>query len=122
MAEIINFPTTEISADQTALGAVPGTPIPETQLVSPKTVNFRGRDVTLKYTLLSMQRLEEQGVSLADMDSEEVSITQIGKMLWAGLCMEFRDATVEEVMASYELSDMTAISEAIAAAMNKTGK
>lgn len=126
MTEIINFPTTEISADQTAVGSVQATPIQGAQLDGPKTVHFRGRDVTLKYTLLSMQRLEAVGVGFAELEKmgegKEVSFSVIGKLLWAGLCVEFNDATLEEVLNSFEISDMASISEAISEAMNRTGK
>ena len=94
--------------------------IPAQEVKAPKTVNFRGQEVTLKYTLLSLQRLEAAGVSLQDLETmgDNVSITVLGKVLWAGLCVQFNDATLEEVLNSYEISDLQEVSEALAAALN----
>ncbi|WP_429969157.1 hypothetical protein [Enterococcus sp. AZ136] len=89
-----------------------------------KTVNFRGKEVTLKYTLLSLQRLEEQGVSLQDLESmsENVSVTMLIKMVWAGLCLEFRDATLDEVAGAFDITEISQVSEALSYALNSVGK
>lgn len=113
MTEIINFPTQSTTE-------LPTVNIPAQEVKAPKTVNFRGQEVTLKYTLLSLQRLEAAGVSLQDLETmgDNVSITVLGKVLWAGLCVQFNDATLEEVLNSYEISDLQEVSEALAAALN----
>lgn len=122
MTEIINFPEANMQGVAGAVGSVgvDGT------LSAPakKTVNFRGQEVKLHYTLLAMQRLEETGVSLKDLETfgEEVSITSLGKILWAGLCVQFNDATIEEVLNSFELSDLQEVSEAMSAALSSAGK
>lgn len=113
MTEIINFP--EATTEATATPEAP----------AKKTVNFRGQDVTLKYTLLSLQRLESVGVSMKDLESlgdEDVSITTVGKMLWAGLCVQFNDATLDEVLNSFEISELQSVSEAMAEALSTAGK
>lgn len=113
MTEIINFPTQSTTE-------LPTVNISAQNVKAPKTVNFRGQEVTLKYTLLSLQRLEAAGVSLQDLETmgDNVSITVLGKVLWAGLCVQFNDATLEEVLNSYEISDLQEVSEALAAALN----
>lgn len=122
MTEIINFPEANMQGVAGAEGSVgvDGT------LSAPvkKTVKFRGQEVKLHYTLLAMQRLEETGVSLKDLETfgEEVSITSLGKILWAGLCVQFNDATIEEVLNSFELSDLQEVSEAMSAALSSAGK
>lgn len=123
MTEIINFPEANMQGVAGAEGSVgvAGT------LSAPakKTVNFRGQDVTLKYTLLSLQRLESVGVSMKDLESlgdEDVSITTVGKMLWAGLCVQFNDATLDEVLNSFEISELQSVSEAMAEALSTAGK
>lgn len=123
MTEIINFPEANMQGVAGAVGSVgvAGT------LSAPakKTVNFRGQEVTLKYTLLSLQRLESVGVSMKDLESlgdEDVSITTVGKMLWAGLCVQFNDATLDEVLNSFEISELQSVSEAMAEALSTAGK
>lgn len=127
MTEIINFPVNNQGATGVTgpdgvegidgIVATPEAPVK-------KTVKFRGQEVKLHYTLLSMQRLEETGVSLKDLETfgEEVSITSLGKILWAGLCVQFNDATIEEVLNSFELSDLQEVSEAMSAALSAAGK
>ena len=108
MTEVVNFPTAEVAA-------VPQAPVK-------KTVDFRGNQVTLKYTLLSLQRLEEAGVPLSVLEKmgDDLSITVLGKVLWAGLCVQFNDATIEEVLNSFEVYQLEQVSEAIAAALSNT--
>lgn len=120
MTETINS-TTTIHA-----GAVAPEAITTDWSIKPtaKTVNFRGKEVTLKYTLLSLQRLEEQGVSLQDLESmsENVSVTMLIKMVWAGLCLEFRDATLDEVAGAFDITEISQVSEALSYALNSVGK
>lgn len=84
------------------------------------TVQFRGQTVRLRYTLLSLQRLESTGVKLSDLETlgEDLSITVLGKVLWAGLCVQFNDATLEEVLNSFELSDLQDVSNALSTALS----
>lgn len=120
MTESINS-TTDIHAGTiTAEAITADLPIKPTA----KTVNFRGKEVTLKYTLLSLQRLEEQGVSLQDLESmsENVSVTMLIKMVWAGLCLEFRDATLDEVAGAFDITEISQVSEALSYALNSVGK
>lgn len=83
------------------------------------TVKFRDQEVTLKYPLYSLIKLEEQGVKLADLETDQVEISQLIKIVWAGLICNFKDATVDEVALSYDISDMGQLSEAMSAAFNK---
>ncbi|MEG0121913.1 hypothetical protein [Enterococcus sp.] len=121
MTEVINFPTsnTQGFTDTTGVSA------PEVAVASTpqnKTVTFRGQEVTLKYTLLSLQRLEKAGVSLTDLEKigDEISVTMLGKVLWAGLCVQFNDATIDEVLNSFEISELQQVSDAMAAALSNT--
>lgn len=111
MTEIINFP-----AQQAA--PVEAVAHPEAK----KTVNFRGQEVTLKFTLLALQRLEQAGVSLQDLETmgDEISITLLGKVLWAGLCVQFNDATIDEVLNSFEISELQGVADALGAALSNT--
>ena len=89
-----------------------------------KKITFRGKQVTLKYPLLALQRLETVGVSLADMEdmSDDLSITLLGQLVWAGLSCEFNDATVDEVLEAFEISDLKDLSEALSSAFSGMGK
>lgn len=87
------------------------------------TVNFRGKEVTLKYPLLALQRLEDVGVDITKLGEDgDISITVLGKMVWAGLSVEHRDATLEEVLEGFDISDLQELSEAVGAAFNSMGK
>lgn len=86
------------------------------------TINFRGQEVTLKFPLLAIQRLEETGVSLSDLGEDDTSISTIIKVVWAGLSCEFRDADIEEIAMSFEMSDLEALSAAINEGFSAKGK
>lgn len=87
------------------------------------TVHFRGQEVTLKYPLYALMKLEETGVDLSNMDTEKVSITDLVKIVWAGLICQFQDATVEEVAFEFEMSDLEQLGAAMNTAFTKaTGK
>lgn len=109
MTEIINFPAQPAVAEVAQPGAK-------------KTVKFRNQEVTLKYTLLALQRLEAVGVALQDLETvgDQVSITILGKVLWAGLCVQFNDATLDEVLNSFEIKDLQEVAEALSAALSNT--
>lgn len=88
-----------------------------------KTVTFREQEVTLKFPLLAVQRLEEVGVDIGTFgDEENISITALGKIVWAGLSCQFNDATLDEVLMAYEISDLQNLSEAISQAFGSMGK
>lgn len=88
-----------------------------------KTIKFRDKEVTLKFPLLAVQRLEDIGVDITSFSEEEdISVTVLGKMVWAGLSCEFRDATLEEVLLSYDIADLTELSEAVGQAFSGMGK
>ena len=88
-----------------------------------KTITFRGQEVTLKFPLLAVQRLEDVGVDLMTFgETETISITELVKFIWAGLSCEFRDATIEEVGLAFEISDLQELSEAVGAAFKGMGK
>lgn len=87
------------------------------------TVTFRGQEVTLKYPLYALMKLEERGVNIADVNSEQVKITDIVNIVWAGLVCQFPDVTVEEIATVYDMADMEQLAAAMSAAFNKvTGK
>lgn len=117
MTEVINFP--EVNQGQPE---ITGTVVDIAPAPQKKTVTFRGKEVTLKYTLLSLQRLEQAGVALSELEKlgDEVSITMLGKVLWAGLCVQFNDATVDEVLNSFDISELQEVSEAMTAALSNT--
>lgn len=88
-----------------------------------KTVTFRGQEVTLKYPLHALMKLEDAGVSLSDINTDAVKVSDLVKLIWAGLVCQFPDATVEEIANSYEMSDMEQLGQAMTAAFKKaTGK
>lgn len=88
-----------------------------------KKIKFRGKQVNLKFTLLSLRKLEDAGVSLSQLsEGTDVSIDILGKMLWAGLLVDFPDATEDEVLGSYEIHELQDVSDALNAALNKATK
>ena len=92
---------------------------------SKNTITFRGKKVALHYPLLAISKLQkEQGISLADMEDmgDQLDIDTLGKLVWAGLCVQFPDATVDEVLGSFEISDLQGLSEALTAAFSAMSK
>lgn len=80
------------------------------------TINFRGQEVTLAYPLLAFKRLEKVGVKLNDLEQmgdDSMEIELLGKLIWAGLSCQFNDATIDEVLLAYEISDLERLSKAL---------
>lgn len=80
------------------------------------TINFRGQDVTLAYPLLAFKRLEKVGVKLSELENmgdDNMDIELLGKLIWAGLSCQFNDATVDEVLLAYDISDLETLSKAL---------
>lgn len=92
---------------------------------STPTIKFRGKKVHLRYPLLAFSRLQKDyGIKMDDFAAmgDSADIDMIGKLVWAGLITEFSDATVDEVLGSFELSDLPALSEALSAAFSAMSK
>lgn len=89
-----------------------------------KTIIFREQEVTLKYPLLAIARLEQKGIKLNDLDLSEdnFSVTTLANLVWAGLCLQFPDVTVDEVLSSYDLADLGRLGSAFSAAFNRAVK
>lgn len=89
-------------------------------------ITFRGKKVTLAYPLLAFKRLESVGVKLSELESlgdDSIDIDLLGKLIWAGLSCQFNDATVDEVLVAYDITDLETLSKALNEAFgNAAGK
>jgi hypothetical protein len=82
---------------------------------------FLDKKRTLKYNHNALVRLEKElGHSLTKLDSEDISITKIATMFWAGLLHEMKELTLEDAIELMDYSNIGEISEKITEAFSYT--
>lgn len=73
-------------------------------------ITLGGTEMKMKYTLLSMVKLEKEGIRIQEL-GEQMSLESVLKVLWAGLITFQPELTVDEVGAMVDIADLSEITE-----------
>lgn len=87
--------------------------------VTPVIINEE--EMFLKYNVLSIKKMEELGIDLTKLN-ENLSITDLGKILYCGLITYDPSLTVDEVLSLIDIGDMEYLAGKITEAMNSVKK
>lgn len=85
------------------------------------TITYKGQQVTLKYPLYALEKLQEVGLDITDL-SDKVGISELIKFVYAGLICQFPDVTLDDIRMAYDLSDIEQLSKALEYGIKVKGK